>query len=49
MQDALSPSTRSNASYRYAGIGYGNRQDFTLENVEDKGDFSHDYSRMKTI
>lgn len=49
MHDVLSPSIRSNASYRYAGIGYGNRKDFTLENVVDKGDFSHDYSRMKTM
>ena len=37
------------AKYRHVGQGYGKRGDFTLENVKDKSEFSHDYSKMGTL
>ena len=30
-------------------MGKGERSDFTIDNVEDKGDFTLDYDRMKTM
>lgn len=27
-------------------MGYGKRYDFTMANIEDKGDFKYDYDRM---
>jgi hypothetical protein len=30
-------------------MGKGERSDFTIDNVEDKGDFTLNYDRMKTM
>jgi len=30
-------------------MGYGPRYDFTLANIKDKGEFSHDYDRMGSV
>lgn len=37
------------SKYNKANMGYGSRYDFTLANIKDKGEFSHDYDRMGSV
>lgn len=35
--------------YRQINFGYGARSDFTLNNIDDKGDYTQDYENMCTL
>lgn len=35
--------------YHQVSQGYGERSDFTTQNIKDKADFSHNYEKMGTM